>query len=69
MIFFDNASSDDADSSSSLGNLVLTLAVGTLLYTGWRSLSREQQRKRAHRSEPLPERLQTWEGEIGRAHV
>jgi hypothetical protein len=44
---------------------VLMLALGALLVTAWRSVSRAHGR-RHDRTLPLPERLQTWEGEGGR---
>jgi len=62
---------DDADLYSHeaaggvLRQTVLMLALGALLVTAWRGVNRTHAR-RHDRALPLPERLQTWEGEGGR---
>lgn len=48
-------------------NAVLLVAVGFLLAKGWHALSRARQLQENAHSARLPERLQTWEGEGGRA--
>jgi hypothetical protein len=50
----------------SFQNSVLLLALGALLTRSWHSVHRTRHRLRVGRSAPLPERLQTWEGEGGR---
>ena len=47
-------------------NAVLLVAAGWLLSKAWQSLSRARQMQVNAKSAPLPERLQTWEGEGGR---
>ena len=46
---------------------LLLLAAGWLLSKGWQVLSRARQAQVNAESVALPERLQTWEGEGGRA--
>lgn len=48
-------------------NAMLLVAAGWLLAKGWQSLSRARQLQANARSARLPERLQTWENEGGRA--
>ncbi len=51
---------------SVLGRVVGLVALATVLSYAWRSVSGTRQRRVVARSAPLPERLQTWEGEGGR---
>ena len=58
---------DDAERGGSfLRSTVYLLALGALLTTSWRALERNHQRRSVTRSQPVPEKLQTWEGEGGR---
>jgi hypothetical protein len=41
-------------------------ALAALLLLGWRRVEHTHRQRLAHRSAPLPERLQNWEGEGGR---
>lgn len=51
---------------SVLGRVIGLLALGTVLSYAWRSVRSTQTRRSTARSAPLPERLQTWDGEGGR---
>jgi hypothetical protein len=42
------------------------VALAALLTVGWQRLRSTHQRRRGSRSTPLPQNLQTWEGEGGR---
>lgn len=54
------------DSQRGGGKLLPLLALGALLAGSWRCVAQTHQRRYGSRSKPLPERLQTWEGEGGR---
>ena len=42
------------------------LGAAALLWSSWRCVQRTHRQRLAARSEPLPQRLNTWEGEGGR---
>lgn len=64
-IAHDNAR-EFADAGHLLGTLVGVLTLGTLLAWSLNTVNRVRLRRRADRSAPVSERLQTWEGEGGR---
>ena len=59
---------DDATEheGSFLRSTVYLLALGALLTTSWRAFERSHRRRIDTQSAPVPEKLQTWEGEGGR---
>ena len=56
----------DRNERSLAGSTFILLAIGTLLAGSFSAFQRQRQRRTAGRAEPLPERLQTWDGEGGR---
>jgi len=58
---------EETDLSQRGGSKLLPmLALGALLAGSWRCVAQTHKRRYGSRSAPLPERLQTWEGEGGR---
>ncbi len=49
-----------------LRSTVYVLALGALLTSAWRAVQRSHVRRLDTKSRPVPEKLQTWEGEGGR---
>lgn len=58
---------DDASTiGGAMRTTVLLLALGALAVRSWNAVARTHHRRHGARSEPLPRKLQTWEGEGGR---
>lgn len=56
----------DRNERSLAGSTFILLVLGTLLAGSFGAIQRHRQRRSIGRAKPLPERLQTWEGEGGR---
>ncbi len=61
-----HADRNERNERSLAGNTFILLALGTLLAGSFSAFQRQRQRRTVGRAKPLPERLQTWDGEGGR---
>lgn len=67
MMYEDHDRDHPRDNGGNAGlQLLRLIALGSLLGASWHCVQRTHQRRYGSRSRPLPERLQTWEGEGGR---
>lgn len=57
---------ETADVGGLFRDLLLWTALGALVVGSWRACSRTHRARLAAKPQPLPRKLQTWEGEGGR---